>query len=160
MKFATVDDAKASVSKIEGSGKTHAHKIQAAIAMEQRAKEMGKTKEAAVYRKYIEKMKKKTKEMQNEGAADKSLAKKAEASGISVSILKQVYKRGVAAWRTGHRPGTTPEQWGHARVNSFNSGGKTRTTGDADLWKKHKGKKESYEIGQDYSDHTKKMTLS
>ena len=151
LKFATVDDAKASVSKIEGSGKTHAHKIQAAIAMEQRAKEMGKTKEAAVYRKYIEKMKKKTKEMQNEGAADKSLAKKAEASGISVSILKQVYKRGVVAWRTGHRPGTTPEQWGHARVNSFISGGKTRTTGDADLWKKHKGKKESYEIGQDYS---------
>src|SRR6056300_377163 len=71
--------------------------------------------------------------------ADKSLAKKAEASGISVSILKQVYKRGVAAWRTGHRPGTTPEQWGHARINSFITGGKTRTTADADLWKKHKG---------------------
>src|SRR6056300_912002 len=77
--------------------------------------------------------------------ADKSLAKKAEASGISVSILKQVYKRGVAAWRTGHRPGTTPEQWGHARVNSFITGGKTRTTADADLWKKHKGKSEEVE---------------
>ena len=110
LKFATVDDAKASVSKIEGSGKTHAHKIQAAIAMEQRAKEMGKTKEGpAVYRQYIEKMKKKTKEMQNEGVADKSLAKKSEASGISVGILKQVYKRGVAAWRTGHQ-WTTPSQ--------------------------------------------------
>ena len=119
LKFATVDDAKASVSKIDNSGKTHAHKIQAAIAMEQRAKEMGKTKEAAVYRQYIEKMKKKTKEMQNEGAADKSLAKQSEASGISVGILKQVYKRGVAAWRTGHRPGTTPAQWGMARVNAF-----------------------------------------
>ena len=148
LKFATVDDAKASVSKIEGSGKTHAHKIQAAIAMEQRAKEMGKTKEAAVYRQYIEKMKKKTKEMQNEGAADKSLAKKSEASGISVGILKQVYKRGVAAWRTGHRPGTTPEQWGHARVNSFISGGKTRTTADKDLWAKHKGKSEDTEVGE------------
>lgn len=39
---------------------------QAAVAMEQRAKEMGKREEAAVYRAYIEQMKKKTKEMQNE----------------------------------------------------------------------------------------------
>ena len=46
------------IAKIEGSGKKHAHKIQAAIAMEQRAKEMGKTAEARVYRAYIEKMKK------------------------------------------------------------------------------------------------------
>src|SRR6056300_903837 len=95
--------------------------------------------------------------------ADKSLAKKAEASGISVSILKQVYKRGVAAWRTGHRPGTTPEQWGHARVNSFITGGKTRTTADADLWKKHKGKSEEIEdpreIGTDARrETTQKMT--
>jgi|TARA_B100002019_G_scaffold193431_1_gene167417 hypothetical protein len=61
LKFATVKDAKASVSKISGSGKTHAHKIQAAVAMEQRAREMGKTAQAAVYRAYINKMKKKTK---------------------------------------------------------------------------------------------------
>ena len=58
LKFATVKDAQQSVKKIEGSGKKHAHKIQAAIAMEQRAKEMGKTAEAGVYRAYIEKMKK------------------------------------------------------------------------------------------------------
>ena len=64
LKFATVKDAKASVKKIEGSGKTHAHKVQAAVAMEQRAKEMGKTAEAAVYRAYIEKMKKITKKRQ------------------------------------------------------------------------------------------------
>ena len=62
LKFATVKDAKASVSKIKGSGKTHAHKIQAAVAMEQRAREMGKTAQAAVYRAYINKMKKKTKQ--------------------------------------------------------------------------------------------------
>jgi len=80
--------------------------------------------------------------------ADSSLEKKSKASGISVSILKQVYNRGVAAWRTGHRPGTTPEQWGHARVNSFITGGKTRTTADADLWKKHKGVSESLEIAE------------
>ena len=64
--FKDVETARASVKKIEGSGKKHAHKIQAAIAMEQRAKEMGKSSEAAIFRAYIEKMKKKTKEMQKE----------------------------------------------------------------------------------------------
>ena len=64
--FKDVETAKSSVKKIIGSGKTHAHKIQAAIAMEQRAKEMGKSAEAAVYRKYIDKMKQKTKEMQED----------------------------------------------------------------------------------------------
>ena len=62
--FKDVETARASVKKIEGSGKSHAHKIQAAIAMEQRARVMGKTKEAAVYRAYIEKMKKITKKRQ------------------------------------------------------------------------------------------------
>ena len=66
LKFATVKDAEASVKKIEGSGKSHAHKVQAAVAMEQRAKEMGKTAEAAVYRRYIEKMKKITKKKNEE----------------------------------------------------------------------------------------------
>ena len=61
LKFATTDDAKKSVSKIRNSGKSHAHKIQAAVAMEQRAKEMGKTAQAGVYRSYINSMKKKTK---------------------------------------------------------------------------------------------------
>ena len=66
LKFATVKDAEASVKKIENSGKKHAHKIQAAIAMEQRARVMGKTAEAAVYRRYIEKMKKITKQRQKD----------------------------------------------------------------------------------------------
>lgn len=48
-----------------------------------------------------------------------ALKKKSEKSGISVGILRKVYNRGVAAWRTGHRPGTNPQQWGLARVNSF-----------------------------------------
>lgn len=48
-----------------------------------------------------------------------ALKKKAEKSGMSVGTLRKVYNRGVAAWRTGHRPGTTPSQWGLARVNSF-----------------------------------------
>lgn len=48
-----------------------------------------------------------------------SLADKAKKSGISVGTLKKVFNRGVAAWKTGHRPGTNPTQWGHARVNAF-----------------------------------------
>jgi len=58
--FKDVATAKASVSKIRNSSRSHAHKIQAAVAMEQRAREMGKTSEAAVYRKFINMMKKKT----------------------------------------------------------------------------------------------------
>ena len=118
----------------------------------------------------------------------KGLEKKSEKSGIAYGILKKVYDRGMAAWKTGHRPGTTPQQWAFARVNSFITGGKTRTTADADLWAKHSGKseavspaqqaaiaiakkksgkydkegkriKEAYEYGSDeYTKHTKDMT--
>ncbi|GIS08909.1 MAG: hypothetical protein CM15mP113_0390 [Pseudomonadota bacterium] len=47
------------MAKIRKSSRSHAHKIQAAIAMEQRARVMGKTAEAAIYRKFINSMKKK-----------------------------------------------------------------------------------------------------
>jgi hypothetical protein len=57
------------------------------------------------------------------------LVKKSEKSGMSYSILKKVYDRGMAAWKTGHRPGTTPQQWAMARVNSF-------TTKSAGTWGK------------------------
>jgi hypothetical protein len=53
LKFATVEDARASVAKIRNSDRSHAHKIQAAVAMEQRAKAAGKASAAAVYRAYI-----------------------------------------------------------------------------------------------------------
>jgi len=81
LKFATVQDAKDSVNKIKNSGKTHAHKIQAAVAMEQRAREMGKTAEAAVYRTYINKMKRKTKEMQKEDSIIDELVKEFQLPG-------------------------------------------------------------------------------
>ena len=64
--FKDVATAKASVAKIKRSGRKHAHKIQAAIAMEQRARVMGKTAEAAVYRAFINSMKKKTKAMKED----------------------------------------------------------------------------------------------
>ena len=55
----------------------------------------------------------------------KSLAKKAEAARkkgkkVTTGQLKRVYNKGLAAYRTGHRPGTTPNQWAMARVNSAN----------------------------------------
>ena len=60
--FATVSRATASVSKIKKSGRSHAHKIQAAIAMEQRARVAGKTGPAKIYRTFINQQKQKTKE--------------------------------------------------------------------------------------------------
>ena len=77
--------------------------------------------------------------LENEG-----LKKKAAKSGISYGTLKKVYNRGMAAWRTGHRPGTTPQQWGMARVNSYIGKGKGTYYGaDADLrGAKRKTKKE------------------
>ena len=78
-------------------------------------------------------VKERQKENKIEEAADKSLAAKAAKSGVSLSTLKKVYRRGVAAWNSGHRPGTTPQQWGHARVNSYISKGKTYHTADKDL---------------------------
>jgi uncharacterized protein YoxC len=61
LKFATVKDAQESVRKIKASSRPHNHKTQAAIAMEQRARVAGKTGASAVYRRFIEQQKKKTK---------------------------------------------------------------------------------------------------
>ena len=83
--FKNVATAKASVSKIRNSSRSHAHKIQAAVAMEQRAREMGKTSEAAVYRKYINSMKKKTKKM-NEAANP------AQQAAIAIDMKKKGIK--------------------------------------------------------------------
>jgi len=47
------------------------------------------------------------------------LVTKAKKSGMPYGILKKVYDRGMAAYKTGHRPGTTAQQWAFARVNSF-----------------------------------------
>jgi hypothetical protein len=82
LKFATPDDAEASVSKIKSSDRSHAHKIQAAIAMEQRAKSMDKTGAAAVYRSFINSMKEKTKDMQED--APINAASSGAVAGIGV----------------------------------------------------------------------------
>jgi len=76
---------------------------------------------------------------EDKGQIRKAIQKKSDASGIAYSILKQVFDRGVAAWRVGHKPGTTPAQWGLARVNSFIVKGKTWQVHDSDLAKKARG---------------------
>lgn len=67
---------------------------------------------------------------------------KAKKTGMPYGILMKVYNRGMAAWRGGHRPGATQQQWAMARVNSF----VTKSPGtwgkaDSDLAAKVKGKK-------------------
>ena len=70
----------------------------------------------------------------------KALQTKSDKTGIPYGILKQVFNRGVAAWRTGHRPGTNPTQWGYARVNSFATKSKGTWGGaDKDLAAKARG---------------------
>jgi len=69
---------------------------------------------------------------------EKALRNKSNETDIPYSLLKQVYDRGLAAWRTGHRPGVTQHQWAMARVNSFATKGKTWYTTDKDLAKKLK----------------------
>ena len=67
-----------------------------------------------------------------------SLEQKSNASGVPLKYIKEVYNRGMAAWRTGHRPGATQQQWGYARVHSFLLRGKTYHTTDSDIVKRAK----------------------
>ena len=90
---------------------------------------------------------KKFKQMYGEGLLDleekiKGLENKAKKTGMPYGILKKVYDRGMAAWKGGHRPGATQQQWAFARVNSF----VTKSSGtwggaDKDLAKKVRGSK-------------------
>jgi hypothetical protein len=62
-----------------------------------------------------------------------SLEQKAVVTGVPVRFLRESYNRGMAAWRTGHRPGATQQQWGYARVHSLLLCGKTAVSTDSDL---------------------------
>ena len=67
-----------------------------------------------------------------------SLEAKAKATGVPLWAIKESYNRGMAAWRTGHRPGATEQQWGYARVHSFLLCGKTYHTTDSDIVRRAK----------------------
>ena len=70
---------------------------------------------------------------------EKALANKAKESGAPLGDLKKVYKRGLAAYASGHRPGMGQHQWAMARVNSYIKGGKARTV-DKDVRESAKAK--------------------
>ena len=64
-----------------------------------------------------------------------TLKKKAEKANMPLGALTAVYRKGLAAWLTGHRQGTPQHAWAMGRVNSFISGGKARKVDSAE-WKK------------------------
>lgn len=76
--------------------------------------------------------------MSKDSPVYKALKKKSDKSRFPLGILKKVWDRGYAAWKTGHVPGTTPQQWAHARVNSFIVGGRTTEMADKALYKQAK----------------------
>ena len=72
----------------------------------------------------------------------KALKNKAKKANAPLGALTQVYNKGLAAWRTGHRPGASQHAWAMGRVNSFLTGGKARKV-DSAQWnkvKKHRKK--------------------
>ena len=69
-----------------------------------------------------------------------ALKNKSDDTGIPYGILKQVHDRGMAAWRTGHKPGTPQAAWAMGRVNSFITGEGGARKADDDLWKEYKKK--------------------
>lgn len=73
----------------------------------------------------------------------KSLEDKSDATGVPLEYVQQSHDRGMAAWRTGHRPGATQQQWGYARVHSFLLCGKTHYGPNADLVLKAKASSKS-----------------
>jgi hypothetical protein len=67
----------------------------------------------------------------DDDAMETGLKKKAKESGVPIGIIRAVMRRGLAAWKSGHRPGANQQQWGYARVNAFLTKGEG-TWGKAD----------------------------
>ena len=157
--FKDPETARASVNKIKNSGKTHAHKIQAAVAMEQRAKEMGKSAEAAIYRKYINQMKEITKK-KNESLLD-TLEEEMSNESIDTiirhlrrfTIDKKKIRSGIEQFKDMVSKGIE-KQKALLDVSSL-IGVPPRELRDSLT---SAGLFEVYEIGQDYATHTMQMT--
>ena len=77
-------------------------------------------------------------EWQKKFPNEKGLNKYSKATGVPIGLIRKSYNRGMAAWRTGHRPGATQQQWGYARAASMLVCGKTHYTTDADIVQKIK----------------------
>ena len=84
-----------------------------------------------------------------------AIKNKAKKSGVSTSKIRQIYNRGLAAYRTsGHRKGVSPQAWAMARVNSALTGGKAAKV-DKDILK---GKKDKNRRADGHKKKPKKKT--
>lgn len=99
LKFATEADAKKSVTKIRNSSRSHAHKVQAAVAMEQRAKAAGKASAAAVYRKYINSVKKD--ESLEDNTIEEKKRKLTKKPGSETSLRDWFKRKGAKGSKSG-----------------------------------------------------------
>jgi len=61
----------------------------------------------------------------------KSLEERSKVTGVPLKHIDHVYRKGLAAWRSGHRPGASQQAWGYARVSSYLLCGKAHYTADA-----------------------------
>ena len=96
-------------------------------------------------------------------AIEKALHKKSEKTGVPIGILRAVMRRGMAAWKSGHRPGAGEEQWGYARVNSFlTKGPGTWGKADKDLAKEVRdgGHDKAMKEGEGYFKGLAKSTIA
>jgi len=90
-------------------------------------------KEIDLYEKRKRKKKKKSSKLSSK--TRETLRKKAKKANMPTGALSSVYRKGLAAWLTGHRQGVPQHAWAMARVNSFIRGGKTRSV-DKSEWKR------------------------
>jgi len=82
-----------------------------------------------------------------DNSKDEFIRAASKVSGVSRSIIEEVYDKGLKAWSTsGHRPGATAQQWAIARVYAFLFDAKSGARkADKHLWDKHLNAKKSIE---------------
>lgn len=89
-----------------------------------------------------------TSKMRSGSQQDRFIKGVANVTGISKGIISQVYKRGLAAWSVGHRPGAKQAQWARSRVYSFLQKGGAVTKGpDLELYNEAKKQLEKKSSG-------------
>ena len=93
-----------------------------------KTKESKYTKRASGIRKQIREL---TPKIKGKDQKDRFLNAASRVTGIPKRLLTQVYDKGLAAWRVGHRPGASQQAWAMARLYSFLTGGKTTQKADA-----------------------------
>jgi len=62
----------------------------------------------------------------------KSIKERSKVTGVSEKYLKTIFRRGTAAWRTGHRVSQTPQSWAYPRLSAYLLCGKAHYTADSD----------------------------